>query len=174
MKFAQIVLIPTAVVIIAILGGVALGVRLNVTPSVPTGLYLQSRTPAQVVPGMLVVACLDAANEATAAAIDRGYLPQGNCPGNVAPVLKPVAAFPGDRVTATKEGLFINGHAVPRTAQLAADPQGRPIPTPAADYVVPPSTVLLLVDLPSSFDGRYFGPLPAQNIKATARPLLLF
>lgn len=173
MTFAKAVLIPTTVAIVGIFAAVACGVRLNVTPSVPTGLYLQ-KSPGAIERGQLVVTCLDPANEATADAIARGYLPAGDCPGGVAPLLKPVAAMPGDRITLTATGLAVNGVVLPGTVPRVADPQGRPLPQPPSSYTVPAGSVLLLVGRSGSFDGRYFGPVPVAGIRAQAAPLLLF
>jgi conjugative transfer signal peptidase TraF len=150
----------------------AVGVRWNVTPSVPTGLYLQ--TAVSLERGRLVVACPSPANPAVRAAISRGYLPPGHCPGGVAPLLKPIAALPGDRVTSTSTGLHVNGKPLPGTYARPADPQGRPLPTPPVAYTVPAGTVLLATSNPGSFDGRYFGPTAESSIAAGARPLLLF
>lgn len=174
MKFAKIVLIPAGIFVITVLAGTALGVRLNVTPSVPTGLYLQHAPQHDLRRGMLVVACLDLANPAATQAMERGYLPDGDCPGGIAPVLKPVAALGGDHVEATPAGLSVNGVLIAGTASRERDPQGRPLPRPAQRYVVASGTVLLLSHNPGSFDGRYFGPVATASIRAEARPLLLF
>ncbi|MCD0253108.1 conjugative transfer signal peptidase TraF [Xanthomonas campestris pv. campestris] len=174
MMFAKMILIPTGLVIVGIFAGTALGVRLNVTPSVPTGLYLQSAAAPTLLRGRLVVACLDTTNPATVEAIKRQYLPDGDCPGHIAPVLKPIAAIPGDRITTTPAGIAVNGVPMPGTARREKDPEGRPLASPSDDYTLAADQVLLLVNRTSSFDGRYFGPLPAANVRAEARPLLLF
>lgn len=173
MTFARFVLIPTTLLILGLFSAVLFGVRLNVTASVPTGLYLQS-PPKNLDRGRLVVACLDPDNRAAADAIQRGYLPAGNCPGDVAPVIKPIAAIGGDYVSTSPSGITVNGRPIPRTAHRGHDPQGRPLAHPQADYIVPLGSVLLLVEKTSSFDGRYFGVLPVANVRAEAAPLLLF
>lgn len=174
MSFAKWILIPAGIAAAGILAGTALGLRLNITPSVPIGLYLEEPPQSNPETGALVVACLDIDSPATVQAIERGYLPVGNCPGAVAPVLKPIAAVAGDRVTTTESGIAVNGRLLPGTAPRGQDPQGRLLARPAQNYTVPPGTVLLLVNRPGSFDGRYFGPLPVSNIRGQARPLLLF
>lgn len=148
------------------------GVRWNVTPSVPTGLYLH--TSAEIAAGQLVTACLDPSNPAVAVAIERRYLPPGHCPGGTAPVLKPVVAMAGDHIHAGIDGLAVNGHVLPNTRPLATDPRGRELPRSARDYTVPAGMVVLIVSNPTSFDSRYFGAVPISRIESAAKPLLLF
>lgn len=150
----------------------ALGLRWNVTPSVPTGLYRQA--PLQLQRGALVMACLDPQAPAVRLAIDRGYLPAGRCPGGLAPVLKPIAALPGDLVAQGPGGLSVNGRSLPGTVARGADPQGRPLPLYARSYVVPGGSVLLAVENPASFDGRYFGPVALDSVQSGAVAIALF
>ncbi|GMR28771.1 conjugative transfer signal peptidase TraF [Stenotrophomonas sepilia] len=174
MSFTKIVLIPTGLIAVGVLVAAAAGVRLNVTPSVPVGLYYQTPAPQHPKRGSLVVVCLDPSEPQVAAAIARGYLPVGNCPGGVAPLLKPVAGVPGDRIVADTHGVRVNGVLQPGSAPLSQDPQGHPLQLSPTDYVVQPDQVLLLTKQPLSFDGRYLGPVDAHSIQAEARPLLLF
>ncbi len=133
----------------------------NVTPSAPIGLYAV-RPARRLGPGRPVLAALppDAARLADA----RGYLPAG------APVLKRIAAGPGDTVCRTGAQVTIGGR--PAAKALARDRLGQPLPawrgcrTLAADQVF-----LLSGDHPAAFDGRYFGPTPAGLIVGEARAL---
>lgn len=156
----------------ATLGAYAAGLRLNVTPSVPTGIY--QTTPLQLERDELVLACLDPAKPAVRIGIDRGYFPVGNCPGGIAPLLKPIAALPGDRVDARPDGLRVNGRLLQGTVARSVDPWGRPLPAAPKTYVVPAGSVLLAVEKPSSFDGRYFGPILIESIQAGSRPVWIF
>jgi conjugative transfer signal peptidase TraF len=174
MSFAKIVFIPTGLIAVGVLAAAAAGVRLNVTPSVPVGLYYQSPAPQHPTRGSLVVVCLDPREPQVAAAIARGYLPVGDCPAGVAPLLKPVAGVPGDRIVVDAHGVTVNGALQPGSAPLSQDPQGRPLQPSTTHYVIQPDQVLLLTKQPSSFDGRYLGPVTAHSIRAEARPLLLF
>ena len=174
MSFAKIVFIPAGLAAVAMLAAAAAGVRVNVTPSVPVGLYYQIPAPQHPARGSLVVVCLDPSEPQVAAAIDRGYLPVGNCPAGVAPLLKPVAGVPGDRVVVEPHGVTVNGALQPGSAPLSQDPQGRPLSIWSTQYVIQPDQVLLLTEQPVSFDGRYLGPVSVRFIQAQARPLLLF
>src|SRR5262249_55820044 len=108
---------------------------LNLTPSVPPGLYLVTPCPT-VTRGLLVV--LAPPPSVAALLVARGYLaPQ-------TPLLKPVAALPGETVCVQDDGVFIQGNLVAPVA--AGDHLGRPLPrwrgcvTLGADEVLPLST----------------------------------
>ena len=146
------------------------GLRLNLTGSLPVGLYLASR--AAPVRGALVLACLPP--EVAAFARERGYVPRGGaCPGGVVPVGKPVLAISGDTVTVTPTGLLVNGAPVPNSQALASDRKGRPLPRLAVGrYVVGPGRLWVLSSYSrSSFDSRYFGPVEAGQVRASVRRL---
>src|SRR3989449_5161118 len=110
------------------------GLRLNLTGSMPVGLYVTSRSAP--VRGALVLTCLPAKVAEFAKA--RGYVPPGvQCPGGVSAVGKPVVAIAGDTVTVTPAGILVDGAAVRNTRALALDRKGRRLPQlPAGRYVV--------------------------------------
>ena len=98
--------------------------------------------------GELVVARARGAIRALAAR--RRYLPQ-----NV-PLVKRVAAMPGDEVCALGNRLFVNGQ--PSVTRRVADRQGRPLPWwRGCVRLREGQRLLLAADNPDSFDGRYFG-----------------
>lgn len=172
MTFGQTLFAVTTGIIGSMFVAIAVGVRFNATESMPLGLYLQT-TPIGY-RGELVVACLDTTNKAVALGLQRGYFPVGNCPGNVAPVLKAVAAVAGDRIELAGDGLSINGRIIPSTVPLQFDPRGFYLPrTYPRAYTVQPGQVLLLAPGTGSFDGRYFGPTRIAGLRAAARPLLV-
>ena len=116
----------------------AAGLRVNVTASLPRGLYLLcSDTPGR---GDFAAFCLS--GEFAALAGERGYVLAGSCASGLRPLLKRVAALPGDVVDVA---------ALPLRAR---DGQGRPLPSALCSGVVPPGMALLLADHPGSFDGR--------------------
>ena len=89
------------------------------------------------------------------------------------PLLKQIAAVPGDTVRVTEAGISVNGRPLPHTAPLASDSQGRPLPhVPPGIYQVEPGTVWLLSTYNArSFDSRYFGPVPVAALRARLRPI---
>ncbi len=146
------------------------GLRLNLSASLPAGVYLASRAaPGR---GTLVLACLPP--EVAAFAKRRGYLRPGvGCPGGVIPIGKPVVAIAGDTVTVTPAGLLVNRMAVPNSPALVSDRKGRPLPQlRAARYVVEPGTVWIVSSYSRfSYDSRYFGAIEARRVRANLRRL---
>lgn len=132
----------------------------NASASVPIGLYrVTGGTPQR---SDLVLALPPPTVRRLAA--ERGYLTAG------VPLVKRIAATTGDIVCAADQTLFINGVAV--ATMLASDGRGRPMPqwhgcvTLGAD-----SVLLLLADVPTSFDGRYFGPSRRTDLRGRLVPL---
>ena len=156
---------------VALLGtGCLAGLRLNLTGSLPVGLYLASR--AVPVRGAIVLACLRPALAAFAR--DRGYVPRGGgCPGDVLPLGKPVLAVAGDTVTVTSSGLLVNGIPVPNSRPLVTDRKGRPLPRLAlGQHVVRPSSLWIVSSYSRfSFDSRYFEAVKTGQVLTSVRPL---
>lgn len=146
------------------------GLRYNPTPSVPRGLYRETDHPPGR--GDLVFFCLDARTARLARA--RGYVRAArDCPADTAPLLKPIAALPGDLVKVSPAGVEVNGRLIPNTAPRTRDSAGRPLAT-APGGPVPRGTVWILSQhSPASFDSRYFGPVPVERILSTAEPVAL-
>src|SRR5216684_1922633 len=146
------------------------GLRLNLTGSLPVGLYRAA--PGPLVRGARVLVCLPPRVAAFARA--RGYVPRGGlCPGGVLPIGKPVFALPGDTVTVTASGLRVNGVPVPNSLALATDHRGRPLPRLApGSQVVRPGTVWVVSGYArASFDSRYFGPVALAAVRSYLRPI---
>ena len=149
--------------------GVA-GVRLNLTSSLPAGLYLMTRrAPTR---GAIVLVCLP--SEVATFARVRGYVPRGTCASWTAPVGKTVLAVPGDTVAVVPEGLQVNGVPVPTSLPRVSDSRGRPLPSLSlGHYVVRRGELWLLGRHTLSFDSRYFGPVASSSVVAVVRRLLV-
>ena len=92
-----------------VLAGAAssVGLRFNLTSSLPIGLYRVTRDSPTLERGAIVLYCLPP----TVAdfAHHRGYVPRGgHCPGGLTPIGKIVAALPGDTVVLTRDGVKVN------------------------------------------------------------------
>ena len=147
--------------------------RLNLTRSLPIGVYrVVDRESLQR--GTIVLVCLP--NDVGRFALAREYLWRGSCPGAAAPIGKLVLAVGGELVTFTQNGFVIDGKVQPHTRPIRFDSRGRPmVHYPFGTYVVPASDVWLYSPYhPLSFDSRYFGPVPAVNIRARVIPVLTF
>jgi conjugative transfer signal peptidase TraF len=165
---------------VAVTGAVALmlgaacyvvGFRINTTRSIPVGLYWTSRVP--VAKNTYVMFCPPNVS-IFAVARKRGYIDDGVCPGGYGYMMKRVAATKGDIVNVTDTGIRVNGHLLPHSKPLAADPGGRPLQRWQNEhYTLDDSELLLMSDVSDlSFDGRYFGPINRSQIKSVIRPIL--
>lgn len=156
-------------------GGVAAaivgGFRINLTPSEPVGLWRIVALDRQVSRGDLVFICPPQTAEMMAAK-ERGYLRAGTCPGGVAPLIKTIIAIAGQHIEIAA-GVTIDGRPVPFSDLAERDGKGRPM-KPFPDGVVPDESVFLHSPFRSSYDSRYFGPLPASGILGLAQPVLTY
>jgi conjugative transfer signal peptidase TraF len=125
------------------------GLRFNPTPSLPKGIYrLASGAPQK---NDLVSFCLE--GEFAELALERGYLEPGSCPSGLRLLLKRLAALPGDSID-------------PSAFQIrSVDSHGRTMSAVPLPSVVPPGMALVLADHPGSFDSRYFGLVPLENLQ---------
>ncbi|MEO9338590.1 conjugative transfer signal peptidase TraF [Mesorhizobium sp. SB112] len=147
------------------------GFRVNLTPSEPIGLWRIISLDRAVRNGDLIFACppdTDVMREAHA----RGYLRHGLCAGGLAPLIKTVAAMPG-QVVAIGDEVHIDGRPLPNSQLALKDAHGRPI-VPHRGGIVAPSDVYLHSNFPGSFDSRYFGPLPIENVLGLAEEVWTF
>jgi conjugative transfer signal peptidase TraF len=145
------------------------GLRLNDSPSMPTGLYVRTSSESS---SSLVVFC--PAEPFARLSVERGYRSRGNCQDGAEPLAKPIAARPGDIVELSAIGMAVNGWLLPNTAPLLTDTAGRPLSHWSfGRYVVAPGTVWVASAYSlRSFDSRYFGPVEASQVREHVRPLL--
>jgi conjugative transfer signal peptidase TraF len=151
------------------------GVRINHTSSLPVGLWRIAPLRGQLARGVIVSFCPPEI-AVLAAARARGVLGPGRCPGGVEPMLKPVVAISGDRVSLGADGVTVNGHPIPGSRRLGADGAGPPIAAiPFGDDIVGESAFWALsTDHPRSFDSRYFGAASRAGIIGVATPWIVW
>lgn len=147
------------------------GYRLNLTPSEPLGLWRIEALRSPVEIGDLVFFC-PLVTAAFEEARQRGYLRRGLCAGGVAPLIKTIAALPGQHVEIT-DHVIIDGRALLASAVRNTDGEGRAL-SPDPGGVVPPRTVFLHSSFASSYDSRYFGAVSVSGLLGLARPVLTF
>src|SRR6185437_15444491 len=150
--------------------GYALGIRINLSGSIPPGIYRIVNAP--VTRGAVVLVCLPP--QTSAFARSRGFVPPGSCADGAAPIGKTIAALDGDTVDVGLTGVSVNGRRLPNSMPLRADSRGRPLNSyPAGRYFVGADDVWIVSSYsPASFDSRYFGPLDIHAITAHVHPLL--
>jgi type IV secretory pathway protease TraF len=78
--------------------------------------------------------------------------------------LKQLAGMPGDTVTVTPEGAYVNGRLLPNSAPSATW-QHYP-------YGTCPDQLWVSGNHPLAYDSRYLGPVPASLVNAIAEPLI--
>lgn len=141
------------------------GFRLNVTPSLPRGIYLEAGgRPGR---GDLVAFCLS--GPWAGLARERGYLAPGVCASGLRPLLKRVAALPGDDLHVSSRGILIRTDTDMRfwpAPSRRRDARGRELPESALrSGAVPQGMTLVLAEHPGSFDGRFFGLVPLASLR---------
>jgi conjugative transfer signal peptidase TraF len=129
-------------------------VRLNLSPSLPSGLYRLTALRAPLTRGTLVV--LPA--------------PVRVRPWHAAwvPLLKPVAAVAGELVCVADEGLWVAGVPYGRVYREAG---GKALPRMEGCHRLQDGEVFLASAQPRSLDGRYFGPTLVTALTAQAIPV---
>lgn len=174
----------------------ALNLHLNVSSSLPYGLYqahalsngrgassqsLPTNSSAYVSNssikrGSLVLACLP--DTVAKLANERNYVARGKCTQDTAPVGKYVVGVTGDKLVISSDGVWLNGSKVPNSQAAITDAKGRTMPrielgTLAQPYEIKAVEVFLLNFKADSFDGRYYGVVPLELIKAQLEPLFI-
>jgi conjugative transfer signal peptidase TraF len=147
------------------------GYRFNSTPSLPEGLWKVNELSTAVQRGQIVSIC-PSDTPVFQTALSRHYLSWGLCRGGYSSLLKPVAAVAGDQLGVSDDGIRVNGVLLPNSKALKADGLGRPLRSVNHGlYTIEPGTVWVVSGHSTSFDSRYFGPLPSTNILGTAKPV---
>ncbi|AIC30104.1 conjugal transfer signal peptidase protein TraF 2 (plasmid) [Rhizobium etli bv. mimosae str. IE4771] len=147
------------------------GFRINLTPSEPLGLWRIVALDRPAAAGDLVFIC-PPQTPVMQEARERGYLRSGACTGGVAPLIKTVIAIAGQHVE-IGASVTIDGRAIASSDLAERDGKGRPM-TPFAGGIVPGESVFLHSPFRSSYDSRYFGPLPTSGILGLAQPVLTY
>nr|WP_283813344.1 conjugative transfer signal peptidase TraF [Bradyrhizobium sp. Leo121] len=145
------------------------GLRLNLTPSEPLGLWRIVPIDRQVVAGDLAFVC-PPPGPVSVFGLERGYFRQGSCSGGAAPLIKAVVAVSSAHIE-IGAAVMIDGVLLPRSRLGPVDGRGRPL-SPWAGIVVPPGHLFLHSPFAGSCDSRYFGPVPEAGLLGLARPIL--
>ena len=135
----RITVIATSIVVAGLANNFA-GVVVNLTNSEPTGIYL--RVPRKPERGGMVA---------------------------LRSLMKHVVAVPGDLVTVTAHGTYVNGQLFPHSAIPATNNGYRPFPFGA--YTLRRGQYWLLGASPDSWDSRYIGPVPIDLIESSVEPV---
>jgi conjugative transfer signal peptidase TraF len=156
---------------ILVVAGAVGGVRINMTPSEPLGLWRVVALDRAAAVGDLIFIC-PPENNAIRSARQRGYLRSGLCPGGFAPLIKTVIATAGQRVE-IGSAVRVDGVTVTNSAVSKFDGKGRPL-VAFRGGIVPTGSVFLHSSFVGSYDSRYFGPLPVSGILGLAQEVLTY
>lgn len=136
----------------------------------PSGIYsLHSAEPRR---GDLVLACLPP--PLAAWAMQRRYIAAGTCPDGSEPLAKILGGKSGDVVAIEREFVAVNDVPYPHSETADRDSHGRTLSHVSwGVLVVAPGEVWLFgFNNPRSWDARYFGPIPASNLRGVLRPII--
>lgn len=150
----------------------ALELHVNWTDSMPRGLY--QRVDPALVRGEWVAVCLD--GKAARIARERAYVIAGSCASGLIPIVKNIAAIPGDRVALEHDGVRINGERLEASEIRDRDRRGEPLEhAPEDEFVLAEDHYWVMgAKLELSWDSRYFGPIRRGQIVGGARPVWTF
>ncbi|PZU68687.1 S26 family signal peptidase [Sphingobium sp.] len=133
----------------------------NASASVPIGLYDLGPSRDLRVGDMVAMIPEKALADFM---VERGYI------GRNVPLIKHVAALPGQRVCRTGNAVTVDDVALGDA--LDHDRHGRELPVWQGCQRIGDAQIFLMnPGVPDSLDGRYFGPVPARAVIGTATPL---
>ena len=133
----------------------------NASASVPVGLYRMSSAPAPKVGDLVAVLPPD---QLAGFLAERHFLPRG------VPMLKHVVGVSGQRVCRHGYRITVDGKHLGDARER--DHLGRELPVWKGCRALSRGDIFLMnPDALDSFDGRYFGPLPATTITGRLTPL---
>ncbi|MGE0180768.1 MAG: S26 family signal peptidase [Parvularculaceae bacterium] len=147
-----------AAIFVASLADFAPVIVWNASASAPIGLYRIEQDASPEI-GDFVLVRPDEVLEKFI--ISRGYLPE-----NI-PLLKRIAALPGDEICREFEAIFINEIRVADAQKL--DSKGRKMPSWSGCFRLQSGEIFLLNDPENSLDGRYFGATKSVAVIGVAR-----
>ncbi|RJE84214.1 S26 family signal peptidase [Paracoccus onubensis] len=133
----------------------------NATASVPIGFYALLPVDTLTLSDLVAV---DPPQALARFITARGYT------GADVPLLKQVAALPGQEVCRSGKTVAIDSIAV--ATALSRDSRGRDLPVWQGCRLIGRGEIFLLnASVRDSLDSRYFGPLPARSVIGQAVPL---
>lgn len=153
--------VGTALIVAPIWTGHGAPLIWNASASVPVGLYRIEPADRIDVTDLVIVLPPD---ELADFLSERGYLPRG------VPLIKRVLALPGTTVCRT--GMTITAYDYAYGDAHEHDGLGRDLPRWQGCRVIAEGELFLMNwDAADSFDGRYFGPIPANRVIGRAIPI---
>ena len=142
---------------------------INVTPSMPVGLWRITKPipPLESLRHKVIIFC-PPDTETFRWAKSNGVLTPGRCPGDYMPLLKEVIGLPGDSVEVLDGSVVLNDRPLLGTE---IDPKLRLTFLQPKQTIPSDSLWVMGTASPASFDSRYFGPISSDSILGLAYPV---
>jgi conjugative transfer signal peptidase TraF len=149
-----------------------LPLRINLSASMPRGIYLLSGDSGINV-GDFVMVCLD--HPLAQFALQRRYLHRGNCADGSQPLLKQVVAMGSDEVVLLTNTIMIHHKTLPHSSTFRVDSINRPLPEISRGLYILKANQLWLygTDSAKSWDSRYFGAVDRSEVMSVVKPLFV-
>lgn len=150
-----------------------LPIRINLTTSMPRGIYLLSSSHT-LHAGDLVMVCLN--HSLSQFALQRGYLKAGYCKNGTQPLLKEVVALAGDTVRFFGTSTQINNQYLSHSTRLCIDRNARNLSVIPSGIYMLSANQLWLYGTGSiySWDSRYFGLIDSSAVISIVKPLFIW
>lgn len=147
-----------------------LGYRINLTESIPVGLYRIS--VMELKKNALVIFCPED-RWSFRLAKNRGYLGYGFCKKGYGYLMKQVVATSGDLLSVTDKGVYVNRILLPYSKPRVKDGLNRTLPRlRIMNYKLQINEIMTMTNQSDwSFDGRYYGLVHTSQIKGMITPL---
>lgn len=148
------------------------GFRINHTPSLPVGIWKIDQGFTEIKKGDHV--WLTPTKQIADFGIKRGYLQENpRCENGSIPLLKTVYGLPGDTYSFQEDYIQINDQPIELAKRKAVDSKGRDMPK-ITGGIVEDNRLFVLTLHAQSFDSRYWGTIPEDNIIGTAKPVFVW
>lgn len=171
-RFIKVSILSISIWGVVIVSGCLLysfGFRCNLTASLPLGVWKINKSFTRIERGDYV--WFVPTKEIADFALKRGYLIKNNrCENNTIPLLKVVYGLPGDTYFFYEKKLLLNNLPVKNVERRKTDSLGRIMPTIPNGEVLE-NQLFVLTTNSHSFDSRYYGAIPIENVKGTAKPI---
>lgn len=156
--------IGTIVVCLAAILFPTVGGRINISSSIPMGLYWKVDDSLYVGDYVLVNI-----KKVVPIGFKRGYS------HGLSTIGKRIIALAGATVRVSPKGVYVNGHHISNSIPLIYDSKGRSMPRLDSVFILLKNQCFLMGENnPRSFDSRYFGPISIKYIKSSIIPVITF
>lgn len=146
---------------------------LNITPSMPMGIYHINQV-THIRRGEDVVVCLPDA--IAQVGLNNHYIHASHeCSSGAEPLLKQVIALPGDQVWVTEHHMIVNG-MIYAAFRLSRSPEGHVVKSwiKPGHYVAQGYWLYGQTEPYLSWDSRYYGGVPKRAIIKTVKPVWVY